>query len=225
MGTGNETANGETGGGPYPLTEPDWLGQRPFTDGTAQISVVIPTIRPRRRMLSRAVGSVGRQTLLPTALYLVDDRGKEGSAPTRQRGTDHVTTPYVAYLDDDDELLPSHLDHLVAALELTGADLVYPWFEVVGGLDPLAEHAGVPWDDAAPHTIPVTFLARTDAVREAGGWWFDPADPNQQQVGGEDDRLLRGLLGNGAKIVHLPEVTWRWHHHGENTSGLPTRWA
>ena len=23
---------------------------------------------------------------------------------------------------------------------------------------------------------------------------------------------------------HVPEVTWLWHHHSNNTSGLPDRW-
>ena len=75
-----------------------------------------------------------------------------------------VHTPYVAYLDDDDRLKPNHLELLEHELRRTHADLVFPWFDVVGGDDPFPANEGRPFDPDKPVQIPVTFLARTAAV-------------------------------------------------------------
>ena len=40
---------------------------------------------------------------------------------------------------------------------------------------------------------------------------------------GEDSDLIKRMNAAGYRISHLPERTWRWHHHYGNTSGLPER--
>lgn len=195
------------------------------------ISVVIPTVAPRRAMLREALRSVADQTLAPDAIIIQEDVNREGAAVTRQKGTDRVDTDTVAFLDDDDVLYPQHLERLHATMQETGADLVYGWFDVQGGTDPFPQFEGLPWDSAVPRQFPVTYLARTEAIRVAGGWTdgWDPANaenPGTDEYGnraGEDFRLTLRLVANGAKIVHLPERTWGWRHHVGNTSGLPSR--
>lgn len=200
---------------------------------TSNITVIIPTVAPRREMLARALASVGRQTLQPDTIHVSDDVDRIGGARNRQRALDRVTTELTAPLDDDDEFLPHHLEVLAAELERTNADLTFGWFDVIGGTDPFPWAEGKPWNDAEPHQIPVTWLARTEIVQAVGGfagdWDVDQAeDPGVDQDGnraGEDFRLVLRLVNAGAKIAHLNNRSWLWYHHGTNSMGLPSRVA
>lgn len=200
-------------------------------DSSSGISVIVATVIPRKTMLARAVDSVLKQTLPPAAIHVAYDPGDFGGALNRQRALEKVTTEYVAPLDDDDEYLPQHLELLAAEIERTGADLVYPWFEVMGGTDPFPWAEGKSWDNDEPHQVPVTWLARTETIKAVGGfageWDVTQAeDPGVDALGhraGEDYRLILRLVQVGAKIVHLPVRTWLWHHHSANSMGLPSR--
>lgn len=197
----------------------------------SDITVVVTTIPQRRALLSRALASVGAQTLLPDTVVITEDTERLGGARNRQRGLDRVTTRYVAHLDDDDEFLPEHLERLRDTIQETDADLVYPWFTVVGGTDPFPWALGKPWDDNEPHQVPVTTLALTGALKEAGGWdgdWDvtaaeDPGVDSEGNRAGEDYRLVLRMIEKGMIIHHLPEISWIWHHDSKNTMGLPSR--
>lgn len=194
------------------------------------ITVVIPTIptEARHKMLERAIESVNAQIHPPTMIQLEQDADREGASIVRDRGLRRVQTRLVAFLDDDDELYSQHLDHLAEALWATQADLVYPWFDVVGGSDPFPEFFGQPWDNEHPHQTTVTFLAKTEALLACGGFQdlMDGPDVGTDPLGhraGEEYRLVLRLAAAGYKIVHLSERTWAWYHHGQNTMGLPSR--
>src|SRR5882757_3009687 len=188
------------------------------------ITVVIPTVAPRSNMLREALRSVADQTLVPDVIIVQKDTERVGAAANRQAGTDRVDTELVGFLDDDDTLHPQHLEHLRDLLVAENADLVFPWFEVQGGTDPLPECFGRNWQDYVnahgPYQIPVTFLARTEAIRAAGGW---APHSDFAHASGEDWLLTLHLVEQGAKIVHLAERTWIWRHHGQNSSGLAAR--
>jgi glycosyltransferase involved in cell wall biosynthesis len=189
------------------------------------IAVVIPTIPPRADLLARALASVDRQTLPPAQVIVECDEDRTGAPATRTRGLSRVTCPYVAFLDDDDELLPAHLAKLAAHLLATDADLVYPWFTVVGGTDPFPHLFGRPFDPHRPCQTTITTLARTSAIRDVGGFVSeDFGTDDRGNRAGEDFRMIIRLVSRGYRIVHLPERTWLWHHHRANTSGQPTRW-
>jgi len=177
------------------------------------VSVVVPyhAARKRNGMLRRAVTSVHNQTV-PNVLIAVEDTAGQGAAKTRQRGLDQVTTEWVAFLDSDDEMDPTHLQQLLACAEQTGADYVYPWFRVKGGRDPFPMFFGKPWDNAHPHSTTITILVRTALAKRVG---FTGT--------GEDFRFTTGCVEAGAKIVHLPVRSWMWVHHGRNSSGRPDR--
>jgi hypothetical protein len=69
----------------------------------------------------------------------------------------------------------------------------------------------------------VTTLVRTELAQDVGFLW--PADSEiDGQRAGEDWEFTRGCMAYGAKISHLVEHTWLWHHDSGNTSGLPDRW-
>ena len=174
----------------------------------------IPSIPPRQGMLARAVASVLAQTVPAAALSVAVDLGRQGAAMTRQRALDAARTEWTAFLDDDDELLPQHLERLLSCAEQTGADYLYSWFDVVGGTDPFPQHFGQPFDPAHPVATTITVLVRTELAQAVG---FTRSEP-----WGEDHQFTLGCVAAGGRVVHLPERTWRWHHHGGNLSGLPT---
>jgi glycosyltransferase involved in cell wall biosynthesis len=185
------------------------------------ITVVIPTIDGRYDQLHRAIASVHAQTLRATEIQVEFDRLRTGAAATRNRALEHVETEYVAFLDDDDELKPNHLRVCARYAALTGADVVYPWFDC-DGEDPIGMF-GVPFSARLlrqRNYIPVTVLARTELVRAAGGFQEHP-DENGDPC--EDWGLWLALLDAGAKFGHVPQRTWIWHMGG-GTRGKGTTW-
>lgn len=185
------------------------------------ITMVIPSIPIRGQYLARAVHSATAQVVKPDAYSIVVDNEKLGAGPTRTRALRAATTKWVAFLDDDDELMEHHLATLLGLANESGADVVWPWFKVVGGTDPIPENQGKQWDPENPHTFPITALVRTEVAQMAHF-----PDPLPGEInGGEDWAFWMQLSEMGAKFVHTPEVTWFWHHNSGNTSGRPERWT
>lgn len=178
----------------------------------SDVTVVIPyhTARENNGMLDRAVRSVQAQTV-PCEVIAAKDVHGMGAAVTRNHGLALVKTPWVAFLDSDDELNPDHVEKLLRCAEETGADYVYPWFNITGGSDPFPMFFGRPWDNDAPHSTTITILIRTELAKKIGF----------EGTYGEDWRFTLRCVAEGVKIVHLPERTWTWHHHGRNSSGMP----
>jgi len=215
------------------------------------ITVVIPTIGPRKDgLLQRALASVAAQDLQPVETIVIEDTEHRGAWWARNEGLQRVRTKWTAFLDDDDELLPTHLRACMMHQETKEADVVYPWFElwIMGEYRPTAQMLWIhKTEDPATHInpegadfdrqaeyrmnyIPVTALVSTRKAVEAGGF-KDPNTPGWPHETSEEWALWLRMLERGAKFVHLPQRTWRYHHHGYgtvdtpgNTSGNPTRW-
>lgn len=188
-----------------------------------QITVVIPTIKPREEHLRRAVSSVWAQTYTPAEIWVQHDYDREGAAATRNKALEGVATDWVAFLDDDDTLMPQHLRLCARFAALSDADVVYPGYETVGGQDPVGCF-GIPFDASLlkrRNFIPVTVLARTELVRSAGG--FQPM-PDENGDPCEDWGLWLAMLARGARFAHLPQKTWRWYLSDRTTRGRPDRW-
>lgn len=191
------------------------------------VTAVIPSIPPRVAdgKLDRALRSVLAQTRPVDAISVSVDHARRGSALNRTRAVTGVGTRWTALLDDDDEWAPDHVERLVAHAEETGADLVYPWFNVSSGFDPWPHREGAPFDESVLRSynyIPITVLVRTDLLWEAGG--FTPKDPSNPQSLCDDWGTWERLIGAGAAFSHLPWRTWTWHWHPGNTSGRSDRW-
>ena len=191
------------------------------------ITVVIPTIPPRDALLQDALLSVKQQTMDARLIvpFVEMDHDHRGAAVTRHRGLMEVTTPWVAFLDDDDVFMPHHLEKLFAFAEETGADYTYSWFETVPhGCDPFPDtHYTAPWDPQNPRQTTITTLVRTSLAQEIGFLGWPEQDTGDGMRAGEDWAFTLGCNANG-KITHLVERTWYWRHHGGNTSGLGSRW-
>jgi hypothetical protein len=182
------------------------------------ISVVIASIPPRAQLLAEALASVAAQTLQPDAISVAIDLEHQGEVVTRNRALAAVDTEWFAPLDDDDLLRPQHLQRLLEHAEATGADLVYPWFDVDGGTDPLGRE-GMAFDPEAlrwANYIPVTYLCRTSVAKQVG--WYPKMGPGERHKL-SDWGFLVDLVDAGARIVHLPERTWVWRHWGGNRGG------
>jgi glycosyltransferase involved in cell wall biosynthesis len=190
------------------------------------VACCIPSIPPRTKLLQRAITSVLAQTRPVDEIHVVIDHGRQGAAATRTRACQAASADWLALLDDDDQFYPQHVERLLACAQETGADLVWPWFDVEGGTDPFPPaFFGRQWHPAEPHQFPITVLVRREAL-EAVGWFLITAEDGVRMPGwtGEDMLCWVRLSLAGFKLVHLPERTWRWHHDSSNTQGLPDRW-
>lgn len=190
------------------------------------VTVVTPTIPERRRYLDRAVRSVRGQSWSSRSLYqiVVEDDRRRGAALTRTLGAQQVNTEWTAFLDDDDQLMPNHIEALLTAADGHGADYVYADFIVPQNRAfHLPSYCYGPWDPEQPLQTTVTVLVKTELGRAAG--WF--LRPNEDELVGDDRAgedygftLRCNAMGS---IYHLRQPTWLWNHHGANTSGLPER--
>jgi hypothetical protein len=197
----------------------------------ADITVCTATIPPRAGLLERAIQSVNAQTLSPKKHHIKVDHGKLGHAAVIDAIVQEIDTTYIAILDDDDELLPEHLEVLHAAMQEHGADLVYPHFRYasLGNAGHLERYFGQPWNNKDVHQVPVTWLCRRDVFLECGGFSKD-FDPNSYELDGEgqraghDYRFIQRMAAADKKIVHVPRVTWVYHDDRDSTLGMPSRW-
>jgi hypothetical protein len=199
----------------------------------SDITVVIPTIKGREKLLDRALRSVEEETPFGWNTVIQLAEPGEGAAQTRNRALEKVTSKWVAFLDDDDEFKPEHIIKCFQHAKRTDADIVYPWFDISRGgkirndLDPLFINGkpafGQAFDPEAltkNNFIPVTVLARVAMIRGVGGFPV-PGSEAWPHPDCEDWGLWLALRDAGARFSHLPERTWTWHWHGKNTSGRP----
>lgn len=197
-----------------------------------EITAAVPTIPPRMNtMLPRALRSIVEQSHPVAGVSLTVDHCRRGAAATRQQALDGVTTPLVAFLDDDDEWMPRHLERLLAHMQETGADYVFSWYMIrdINGAehpdwDPMPGHFGREWDNVDIRQTTIVTLVRTELAKEVGFRSPEAGKLIDGQVWGEDYDFTLRCVQAGAKISHLPERTWWWYHHQKNTSGRPDMW-
>lgn len=190
------------------------------------VTVVVTCHTPRIRngLLTRALDSVWKQSHLPDAVSIALDHYHQGAAITRNRALHMATTEWIVFLDSDDILYPAYLKRMFEHQKETGADVCWPWFDVLGANDPFPMHFNKQWDPEVPHIFPITTLVRRELAIKVGG--FPEGPPASQWCAGEDFPFWKALSANGAKFSHLPERLWQWNHKpaGGNTSGLGSRW-
>ena len=190
---------------------------------TNSVTVCIPSIPSRSNLLAtRAIPSVLAQNFPASEIAVSIDRTGLGGWANRNKTIEMAGSEWIAFLDDDDELLPNHLELLVKASADSGADVCWGWFDVVGGTDPFPQHRGRQWDPENPHIFPITALIRRSLVLDSGATF--KADPdNTGNWGVQDYPFWRSLSDAGGKFCAIHDTTWRWYHHENNTSGLPSR--
>jgi hypothetical protein len=207
-----------------------------LTEGQVpEVLVVIPTLHGRKDLLKQAMRSIRGEEVSFAVVVQADNRGR-GPAATRNSAVSlgietYGYVPWIAFLDDDDEFKPGHLTKCVRHAQEAGADVVYPWFDLIregvnrNDWEFLRVNGkpafGQPFNPAAldaGNYIPVTALVRTSLFNAVGGF-PSPGTPEWPHSECEDWGLWRRLRDEGAVFSHLPERTWVWMHHGKNTSG------
>ena len=123
----------------------------------ALISVIIPT-RNRNALLQRAIASVKSQTVRDVDVWVVNDGGlpptlcdsirlvpktRGGPGSARNAGIAASDSLFIAYLDDDDEWRPNHLESMLSVLDDSGS-MAYAAADVVDA----GRHIRV-WGDCA----------------------------------------------------------------------------
>lgn len=163
-------------------------------------------------------------------MSVVVDYRRLGAATTRNAaavGAYHQAVHWLAFLDDDDEFFPGHLKHLLDLAEDNDADVTWAWFEVIGGTDPFPHYRGRQYDPGNPHIVPVTYMVKAEL------WWECYIEmggfiAQEDGAGGvwdvQDQPLLDAYVKHGAKLHASNHSSWKWFHHGNNTSGMQDRW-
>lgn len=199
--------------------------------GTADVTIITATIPTRAELLARAVKSVEEQTLQPAAHLIMEDTEKIGGAAVLDKLLKKVKTKYVAVLDDDDELLPRHIEAIYTSITESDADLVYPWFryQTSGNAGHLERYFGVAWSNDDVHQVPMTWIAKTLTIKRAGGFSEGyvtesmELDSSGNRIG-YDFILIQRLVAHDRIIKHHPEITWIYHDDRQSTLGMPSRW-
>lgn len=204
-----------------------------------EIGVVIPThvTRMINGMTTRAVHSAMTQTYPAKAIYVYVDEENRGAPYARHQALMLNTCEWTAFLDSDDHFMQHHLQVLARAQRETNADYVYSWYELVRLGQKMGEtyfqredgtitdgvfpptHYLDPWDAENPRQTTITMLVRTELAQSIGFW--APSDAETFADGhrvGEDYHFTLECNRLG-KIHHVPQRTWYWEHHGQNTSG------
>lgn len=215
------------------------------------VAICVPTLPRRHAMLERALASVDAQDVRPpvnVGAVVEQDRARTGAWDTRNRAAERALqadVDWVGFLDDDDELLPNHVQHLLDFAYDWGAAMVWGWFRIKypnrhnpedeGVGDPFAHlpgdasnggtgYRGRQYRPEQPHIVPITYMVRAHVLRQAmeltGG--FQPDTIGSWDL--QDQPLIDAIHKvSGGRLRASQMTTWLWHHHGANTSGLPTR--
>jgi glycosyltransferase involved in cell wall biosynthesis len=212
-----------------------------------RVTAIIPTC-DRPALLERALASIAAQELVPAETIVVDDAGGDadgrigriversrvrgarrvgnpgtkGASGARNAGAALATGELLAFLDDDDEWLPSYLAEAVAAfgarpLDVLCADLIC---RLDDGVDRPSKHA--------PERLRADlFLTRNPGL---GGSNVIVRRAVYLDVGGFDESLpacndrdfgIRLSLCAGLRYARLPRRLVRWHRHAGSRLGTP----
>lgn len=156
-------------------------------------------------MLGEAVASVLGQSLLPYEYKVMTDQKHIGEAAMRNKLLEAASTEWVAFLDDDDLMLPWHLEVLWNSRD--GADIIHS--------DCLVEGLEKHWQPRPynleeirkKNYISITVLAKRSTLLNAGG--FRP-------VRYPDWDMWVRLGEAGARFAFVPKTTWIYRVRGDN---------
>jgi glycosyltransferase involved in cell wall biosynthesis len=206
------------------------------------VSIVVPCFNAER-FLAETLDSAFAQTYPHTEIIVIDDGSTDGTAEVirsyagrltaefgsnrgasaaRNRGTALARGEFIQYLDADD-LLPAHaIEHRVAALQKTGADVAYSDWEKLteletGGFD-ISERVVRRIEDVHPvlqialitdfWAPPAALTYRRTIVDKIGGWkeWLPII---------QDARFLQDAGLAGGQFVYSPSVGAQYRVHRE----------
>ena len=205
------------------------------------ISVIIPT-HNRAHVLDRALDSVLRQSLAPAEVIVVDDGSTDGTeklmrkrfsschylqqenlgvSSARNQGIKVATGDWLAFLDSDDEWLPSKLAAQKEALNDKGLRLCHTeeiWIRNGRRVNPMKKHAkagGWIFRQCLPRCAisPSSVLIHRSLFNDVG--LFDESLPACEDY----DLWLRICAFNPVLFIETPQIT----KYGGHTDQLSSR--
>jgi glycosyltransferase involved in cell wall biosynthesis len=214
------------------------------------ITVVVPVYN-RRDLLARALRSLQAQTFADFEVVVVDDGSSDdpqavveslagprvsfvrqrnaGPAAARNNGCRHSRTPYITFLDSDDEALPDWLEQMVAALRAPGVGAVSCGIYLLGDEpdgssrlihDDLPRPVGPMFPgQVALFTNGGSFAVRRDVFERVGGFDELLRSGEHTELG---LRLIPAILERGGTLAAVMEPLIRVHvHTGARASANP----
>lgn len=187
------------------------------------ITVVIPTLNARDDYLDLALGSVSRQTYLPSEVIIINNGlgdvcpknfpvpirsfkivHRAGVAQARNFGACLSQSKYVAFLDDDDLWSPDYLELMIKQIKAEESDCLIARLDQMINGDIIAfknAHGKIKKNIILLRNPGITgssVVVRKDSFIRVGG--YDPKLPPS-----EDKALILEFLNNGLKVSTVPE--------------------
>jgi hypothetical protein len=197
---------------------------------SATVSVIIPLFN-KGRLVERALSSVLSQTYSPFEVIVVDDGSTDdgpdwvqkyndprislirqenrGPGAARNEGLKRARGKYIAFLDADDEWMPSFLNTCIPILEDNEANITVACTGYSVYAERAIERASGFYDMSEEMDLDIALyvfssfcvcfmLMRTDIVRKYGGYY-------EKAIMGEDRMLFLKLLFN-ERISMIPSI-------------------
>lgn len=187
-------------------------------EGKNLVSIIVPT-QNRAELLLRAIESIVNQTYHHWECLVVDDGSVDntaqiiesnrdsrihffrhddirGASAARNTGISHARGSFVAFLDDDDEWLPTKLEKQLNLIQRLSTDygMVYCWMDYYDSRgDKIKEHHPLYRDYVFPYVL--------DEQRIGGCPTLLVRRTVMDELGGFDETLLRGNDGDFIRRV------------------------
>jgi glycosyltransferase involved in cell wall biosynthesis len=178
----------------------------------ADLTIITATIKGREELFERAVASVRNQSLMPHAHLHMLDSERRGGAITKNRLIDFADTEWLMILDDDDVLLPNHVEALYSRRD--DADIIYSYANGDNRYNRPFSVEGLLADSIVSHTA----LFRRSMFHNLGRF---------EEKLGYDYMLWKKAHEHGYAFLSIPDITWHYdlalERPHESLGGLP--WA
>lgn len=207
------------------------------------VTVIVPCFNAQAT-LDRCLRSISDQTLHDLEIICVDDASTDstpdllrawaaadqrivtiflaangGVAKARNAALDRASGEYIAFVDADDELVPSALADLVAAAQKQHSELTRGSYERVEGTS--SQRIGDPPDG---HPCSGDLRGMPSLLRSTEGFWaylyrrtfIQNARFRQGLRMGEDSLFLVNALVRARRICWIPAIVVRYHLHASS---------
>jgi len=183
----------------------------------SELTFCIPVAPYHMPLVDRAMTSVQAQTI-PCELLTLRDTDERGAGWTRNRLLEQVKTPFVSFLDADDEIEPEFDETCFKVWsQLRGDHYIYPnWYvdeRIIQAPAPSELWVKNPGDSDSVRRLnfhPITTFLTTASVRRIGG--FDEILP-----GGEDSDFYIRLRLARVCAVHVNAPLFHYHKGGKRS--------
>jgi hypothetical protein len=182
----------------------------------APVSVLVATFGDeswRQLASERAVASVERQRMQPAECITVHG---ESLASARNEAARRATSPWLCFLDADDELHPRFL-HAISRQMRDGVGLLNPAVQTVmpnGRNKP--PRVFKPKDLSGGNFLVLGTVVRTELFFEAGGF-------EEKWEAWEDWQMWRKVVALGGKIQSVPQAIYRYYWRADSRNNTVDR--